>query len=36
MSTESPTSLNTQNFAGSDDDILDGFAEGPLPGSTLR
>jgi hypothetical protein len=30
--TESPTSLNTQNFADSDDDILDNFAEGPQPG----
>ncbi len=30
--TESPTSLNSQNFSGSDDDILDNFAEGPQPG----
>lgn len=30
--TESPISLNAQDFSGSDDDILDGFAEGPLPG----
>jgi len=27
--TESPTSLNTQDFSNSDDEILDNFAEGP-------
>ena len=32
MPTESPASLNTQDFSNSDDDILDNFAEGPLPG----
>jgi hypothetical protein len=31
MATESPTSLNAQDFSGSDDEILDNFAEGPLP-----
>jgi len=30
--TESPTSLNAQDFSGSDDEILDNFAEGPQPG----
>jgi len=30
--TESPTSLNAQDFSDSDDDILDNFAEGPQPG----
>lgn len=34
--TESPNSLNTQNFSDSDDEILDGFAEGPLPGDPPR
>jgi hypothetical protein len=29
MSTESPTSLNAQDFSGSDDEILDNFADGP-------
>ena len=27
--TESPTSLTAQDFSGSDDEILDNFAEGP-------
>lgn len=30
--TESPTTLNAQDFSGSDDEILDNFAEGPQPG----
>ncbi len=31
MSTESPTSLNAQDFSGSDDEIIDNFLEGPNP-----
>ena len=29
MATETPTTLNAQDFSGSDDEILDNFAEGP-------
>ena len=29
MSTESPTTLNAQNFSESDDEIMDNFADGP-------
>ena len=33
--TESPTSLNAQDFSGSDDDIMDNFAEGPDDGMPM-